>query len=85
MASIKTAISIEKSLFEQVDALAKELHISRSRVFMLAAQEFIQRYKSQKLLDAINDAYDDMPAGPEEIELQRQMRSRHFKLVKDQW
>ena len=84
MASIKTAISIEKPLFEQVDALAKELHISRSRFFMLAAQEFIQRYKSQKLLDAINDAYDDIP-GPEEIELQRQMRSRHFKLVKDQW
>jgi hypothetical protein len=84
MASIKTAISIEKPLFEQVDALAKELHISRSRVFVLAAQEFIQRYKSQKLLDANNDANDNMP-GPEETELQRQMRSRHFKLVKDQW
>ena len=84
MANIKTAISIEKPLFEQVDALAHELKISRSRLFVLAAQEFIKRYKNQKLLDAINDAYDDLPDSAEKTTL-RQMRSRHFELVRDQW
>ena len=84
MANIKTAISIEKPLFEQVDALAHELKISRSRLFVLAAQEFIKRYKNQKLLDAINDAYDDLPDSAEET-AQRQMRSRHFELVRGQW
>ena len=84
MASIKTAISIEKPLFEQVDALAHELKISRSRLFVLAAREFIKRYKNRKLLDAINDAYDDLPDSAEETTL-RQMRSRHFELVRDQW
>jgi len=84
MASIKTAISIEKPLFEQVDALAHELKISRSRLFVLAAREFIKRYKNRKLLDAINDAYDDLADPAEETTL-RQMRSGHFELVKDQW
>ncbi|MBT9149056.1 MAG: hypothetical protein DDT28_00475 [Dehalococcoidia bacterium] len=84
MASVKTAISIEKPLFEEVDALAHELEISRSHLFMLAAREFVQRHKSRKLLDAINAAYDDLPDSNEQI-VQRQMCSRHRELVKDQW
>jgi metal-responsive CopG/Arc/MetJ family transcriptional regulator len=41
MPTIKTAISIEKPIFEQMDVLAKNLKISRSRLFVLAAQEFL--------------------------------------------
>jgi hypothetical protein len=33
MANIKTAISIEKPIFEQMNVLAKDLNISRSRLF----------------------------------------------------
>lgn len=84
MANIKTAISIEKPLFEQVDALAHELKISRSRLFVMAVREFVKRHRNQKLLDAINEAYDDLPGSDEETTL-RQMRFRHFELVKDQW
>ena len=70
MANIKTAISIEKPLFEEVDALAQELEVSRSHLFGLAAREFVQRHKSQKLLDAINAAYDDVP-DPDEQKIGR--------------
>ncbi len=84
MANIKTAISIDKPLFEQVDDLAHELNTSRSRIFALAAQEFIQRHKNWKLLEAINDAYDDIPDVREEP-LKSMMRSRHLKMVKNQW
>ncbi len=84
MANIKTAISIEKPLFEQVDDLAHELKTSRSRIFALAAQEFLQRHKNQKLLEAINDAYDDIPDEIDES-LKSVRRSHHLKMVKDQW
>ena len=84
MPNIKTAISIDRPLFEEVDALAHEMEISRSHLFALAVQEFLQRHKSQKLLDAINAAYDNLPDSEEEC-LQTQMRSRHGQLVKDQW
>jgi metal-responsive CopG/Arc/MetJ family transcriptional regulator len=84
MANIKTAISIDKPLFEQVDDLAHELNTSRSRIFALAATEFIQRHMNQKLLEAINAAYDDFPDVKEES-LKSMMRSRHLKMVKDQW
>ena len=84
MANIKTAISIEKPLFEQVDNLAHELNTSRSRIFSMAATDFIQRHKNQKLFDAINAAYDDIPEVREES-LKSVMRSKHIKIVKDQW
>lgn len=82
MAKMKTAISIEKSIFEQMDVLAKKSKISRSRLFAIAAQEFIQRNKNVDLLKSLNTAYEDMP----EIEpVVAKMRSTHYKIVKDQW
>jgi len=84
MATIKTAISIEKPLFEQVEALAEELEVSRSHVFMLAAQEFVERHQSRKLLDSINKAYDDLPDAAEQTVTVR-MRNKQRKAVKDQW
>ena len=84
MANIKTAISIDKPLFEQVDNLAHELNTSRSRIFSMAATEFIHRHKNQQLLEAINDAYDDFPDVKEET-LKSTIRSKHIKMIKDQW
>ena len=71
-------------MFEQVDNLAHELNTSRSRIFSMAATDFIQRHKNQKLFDAINAAYDDIPEVREES-LKSVMRSKHIKIVKDQW
>ena len=61
MANVKTAVSLPKALFEQADALAHKLEISRSRLFAIAIEEFIQRHENLKLLEAINAAYDDFP------------------------
>ena len=83
MPNIKTAISIEKSIFDQVNDLAKNLNISRSRLFVIAAQEFIQRHANMELLQTINDAYDDLPDA--DTKIVDQMRPRHKKMVKDQW
>ncbi|MBI2909655.1 MAG: ribbon-helix-helix protein, CopG family [Chloroflexi bacterium] len=82
MSNVKTAISLEKPLFEEVEALAEEMKVSRSSLFALAAKEFIQRYKSQKLLEAINAAY----AGSAEVEeAPAPMRAKHLELVKGEW
>lgn len=84
MASIKTAISLQKPLLDKVDALAKELDLSRSRLFALAAEEFIQHHKNRELLEAINIAYDDF-ADPEEQIVHEKMRHKHRQLVEGQW
>jgi hypothetical protein len=47
-------------------------------------EAFIQRYQNQKLLEAINDAYDDLPDRDEQA-VRHQMRQRHGQLVDGQW
>jgi metal-responsive CopG/Arc/MetJ family transcriptional regulator len=59
MATVKTAISIDKPLFEQADAVARELNIPRSRVFVIALQEYLRRRQHRRLLDQINAVYGD--------------------------
>jgi metal-responsive CopG/Arc/MetJ family transcriptional regulator len=84
MATVKTAISIDKPLFDQLNDLAHKMNISRSRIFALAAQEFIQRHENIKLLEAINAVYDDFP-DEKESSLNTSRRAKHLKMVKDQW
>jgi metal-responsive CopG/Arc/MetJ family transcriptional regulator len=84
MSTVKTAISLRESLFEQVDALAQELDIPRSHVFVLAVEEFLQRYENRKLLEAIDEVYDDMRDREEKVYRDR-MRQRHRRMVEGQW
>jgi metal-responsive CopG/Arc/MetJ family transcriptional regulator len=76
MANIKISISIEEPLFEEIEALAEELGVARSQIFALAAREFIQRHKSQKLSDAQNAACDEPE--PAEEGFQEAMRGLGF-------
>jgi metal-responsive CopG/Arc/MetJ family transcriptional regulator len=82
--NIKTAISLQKSLFDQVEILAHELKISRSRLFVLALEEFVQRHQNRQLLEQINLAYDDLP-DPIEQEYLARMRSQHRQIVEGEW
>ena len=82
MSTIKTAISIDKSIYEQMDILAKKSKISRSRLYALAAMEFIIKNKNTDLLRLLNAAYKDLP---ETEPVVAEMKQRHYQLVKDQW
>ncbi|HOG45206.1 MAG TPA: hypothetical protein PLJ35_10425 [Anaerolineae bacterium] len=84
MANVKTAVSIEEPLLERAEALAREMRVSRSRLFVLALEEYIRRRENRQLLDRINAAYED---GPDAIEqsLQRRMRRQHRQIVEGEW
>ena len=84
MTNIKTAISIREPLFQQIEAIASDLNISRSRVFVLAVEEFLKRYNNQQLLKEINDAYDDLPDESEELyRVKRRQQQRN--LLEGEW
>jgi metal-responsive CopG/Arc/MetJ family transcriptional regulator len=82
--TIKTAISIQKTLFEQAENLAEQLHMSRSHLFGLAIETFIKNHQNQILLDEINQAYADEPDPNETIRLSK-MRKPHRNLVENEW
>ena len=82
--TIKTAISLEESLFEKVESLARKLKVSRSQVFARAVTEYVARQENRRLLDAINAVYSEPPE-PEEVALQQKIREQHRRMVKGQW
>ncbi|MCU0611012.1 MAG: CopG family transcriptional regulator [Candidatus Eisenbacteria bacterium] len=84
MPSIKTAISLDRSLFEEADALAQEMHLSRSRLFVLALEAFIRRRQNRQLQARLNDAYAE-EADPSEGARLRGMRLHHREVVGGQW
>jgi len=84
MTTVKTAISIQKSLFEQVNDLAEELQMPRSQLFVLAVEEYIKRHQNRKILETLNEVYTDVSDRDEGV-LREGMRRQHRQLVEGQW
>jgi metal-responsive CopG/Arc/MetJ family transcriptional regulator len=84
MPKIKTAVSLQESLVERLDRLARELNISRSQLFSRAADEFLRRHETPTLLESINRALEGDP-DPEEKARVRAMRNKHRRLVEGEW
>lgn len=61
-----------------------KMQVSRSRLFVPAVEEFIRRHENRRLLQALNDAYDDV-TGSDEQALRGRMCQRHRQLVEGQW
>lgn len=84
MRSIKTAISIQESLFEQAENLARKMKVSRSRLFVLALEDYISHQQNRELLAQINAAYADKPDLAEKV-LNRKIRRVHRRMVEGEW
>ena len=85
MAHVKTAISLDKDLFEQLESLAEEMQVSRSQLLGLALEDFLHRRHNQLLLDQLNAAYDHSPDDPTERTLLQGTRRQQRRLVEGQW
>jgi metal-responsive CopG/Arc/MetJ family transcriptional regulator len=84
MEYVKTAISIQKSLFDKADQLARQMNVPRSRLFVLALEEYIQHQQSRELLAQINAAYADEPDPVEQTYL-KNTRKLHRKIAEGEW
>ncbi|MEG4347182.1 hypothetical protein QUB70_28450 [Microcoleus sp. A003_D6] len=84
MTTVKTAISLPASLFEQAETLAGEMQISQSFLIEIALEEFIRRRENQQLLEKINAACE-APLSEEEEVLLRKMSRSYRRLVEGEW
>lgn len=79
MANIKTAISVQKALFEQAEALAREKKVSRSRLFVMALEDYLRREENRKLAKQLTEVYGE--PDPEQEAVQRKMKRYHRRVV----
>ena len=78
--TIKTSISIEESLYRQVQKLAEEMNVSRSHVFAAAIRSYLRQRQNQMLLEELNAAYPE-PASTVEKRVKQAWRRRHRRKV----
>ncbi|MEZ4712267.1 MAG: hypothetical protein R3A44_34075 [Caldilineaceae bacterium] len=82
MSNIKTAVSLERSLFEEAEVIAHQLKITRSRLFAQALEEYIQRRKNRDLLEKINAVYSDEET--DDTQYLRAMKSKYRQILDDE-
>lgn len=80
MPGVKTAISLDENLFNEINQLASDMHVSRSKLFTLAVKDFLKKQESGKLLAQLNAAYADSPSEEEKI-ISKAMHGKQRQIV----
>jgi metal-responsive CopG/Arc/MetJ family transcriptional regulator len=62
---MKTAISLPAPLFEEAEAAAKDLGLTRSKLIQTALEEFLQRRREERITAALNRS---LAKHPDEID-----------------
>ena len=83
MPGVKTAISLDEELLIKVSRLADDLHVSRSKVFTLAVQDYLKKQENQSFLAQLNEAYQDFPS-EEERGISKSMRIKHNNIIEQE-
>ena len=86
MPKVKTAISISKSLFDEIDRYAKRNGLSRSEVFEHGAREIIRRRNNRRMTKKFDQVYSYAESGDDSQPWQSAALRRMARLLKDdQW
>jgi metal-responsive CopG/Arc/MetJ family transcriptional regulator len=57
--TMKTAISLPDSVFEEAEALANQLGLSRSELYTKALQAYVRRHNRDRILSKLNQVYSE--------------------------
>jgi len=78
---MKTAISLPDAVFEQAEALAQQLGLSRSELYTKALQSYLKRHNREQIMLKLNQVY-----GTESSELDPVMaRMQFMSLPHEDW
>ena len=80
-ATVKTAVSLRKDLFDRAEAVAGQMRVPRSRLFSLALESFLDRRESLRILERLDAAYSG-EANPEERDLAEAMLLHQRRFLK---
>jgi metal-responsive CopG/Arc/MetJ family transcriptional regulator len=81
---MKTAISIDDELLQEADETARQMGLSRSRLFALAVGDFLQRQRRERMLLRLNEVYADH-VEPAEKRLLKGIKAKVRRTVKERW
>jgi metal-responsive CopG/Arc/MetJ family transcriptional regulator len=83
MGTVKMTISVDDALLRRVRQLARALGVTRSQLFALALEEYLDRQRGREVEARLNEVYAK-PIDREDRQTLRLMRSAARKLA-DKW
>lgn len=81
---MKTAISFEDELLLQADATARQMGVSRSRLFSIALEAYLRKRRNREIVDQLNKVYATDPT-PEERRTVAGMQRRFRSTIREGW
>jgi len=81
---MKTAISIDDRLLQDADRVAKDMGLSRSRLFSVALREYLRHRHAQEAIEQLNCVYAG-EADPAEQRTVKGMKAKFRSVVKERW
>lgn len=81
---MKTAISLEDELLLQADRTAREMGVSRSRLFSLALEAYLRKRRNQEILSQLNKVYAEEPSA-EDRRTVAGMKRRFRSTIRESW
>ena len=80
MHTMKTAISVEDRLLQEADLTARQMGLSRSRLFSVAVEEYMRRRRQEQMLAQLNQVYSGEPDP-----MAARIKTRFRKVIQDRW
>jgi predicted transcriptional regulator len=78
---VKTAISLDESLFREAEDWAEKLGLSRSQLYARAVEEYVRRHENEELLRRLNEAHAD-GLGEEDEEALMHGQALHAEMLR---
>ena len=72
---MKAAVSIPDSVFKAADKLARRMGVSRSRLYTIALQRFVQDHDDEGITAKLNEVYTPEPSALDPVLQSIQSRS----------
>jgi metal-responsive CopG/Arc/MetJ family transcriptional regulator len=81
--TMKTAISVDDHLITEADRTAREMGVSRSRLFSLALENYLRNRERGKILEQLNRVYAD-EAGADKL-MAKRLKAKFRKTIVEKW
>lgn len=83
--TVKTAISLDRETFEEMERLARKKSISRSQLFAHAARDLVKRERGEEITAQLNAVYSEPPDPEEKARLDAMLGLYRGTLDKEEW
>ncbi len=81
---MKTAVSLDDRLMIAADRMAREIGVSRSRLFSLALEEYLRKREHDRILEQLNRVYSgESDAAEKRVAPRLKMKFR--STIKERW